>query len=306
MLPRLVFVHGIGGLRNPGSELTQWVEALSGGMRQAGHSRIAGSLQATFVDYSDLFLPDGAQGKDEAPPADEIVFLTDLVGALLTNLAKDAVEESDLHEVEVARSQLGQNDPQGFGEPVRLLIAALTAVLQIPGIRQTAQWASARSLLLSLAQVARYLRRGEPENGHTIDQRIRARVRSALHADQPAIIVAHSLGSVVAFEALHDLEVRVPLLVTLGSPLAMATLVLDRVEPKPPMTPSSVERWLNFWDRDDVIVARPRLERHIRPNALGVRPVSSRVDSDGLWVHSAAKYLAQAAVAGPIAEALRE
>jgi hypothetical protein len=82
--------------------------------------------------------------------------------------------------------------------------------------------------------------------------------------------------------------------------------VLDRIKPKPPMTPSSVERWLNFWDRDDVIVARPRMERYIRPNAAGRQPVSNRVDSDGLWVHTAAKYLAQAAVAGPIAEALLE
>ncbi|MEU7347408.1 hypothetical protein ABZ778_26555 [Streptomyces bacillaris] len=41
-----------------------------------------------------------------------------------------------------------------------------------------------------------------------------------------------------------------------------------------------------------------------RPNASGVVPVTARVDSGGLWVHTATKYLRQAAVAGPLVEAL--
>ncbi len=69
-------------------------------------------------------------------------------------------------------------------------------------------------------------------------------------------------------------------------------------------TPETVGRWLNFWDRDDVIAARPMLEHFVLPNTAGVGPVSDRVDSDGLWVHSAAKYLAHPAIAGPVVEAL--
>ncbi|MFJ8082153.1 hypothetical protein ACIQ6Y_16225 [Streptomyces sp. NPDC096205] len=41
------------------------------------------------------------------------------------------------------------------------------------------------------------------------------------------------------------------------SPIGMRTVVL----PRPPATPDRVERWLNAWDRDDIIALRPLLER---------------------------------------------
>lgn len=118
-------------------------------------------------------------------------------------------------------------------------------------------------------------------------------------------MVSHSLGTVVAFEALRTYQGPVPLLMTLGSPLATGAAVLQRLVPQPPRTPARVERWLNFWDRDDVVVGRPRLDRWMLPNAAGVVPVTSRVDSDGLWVHTATKYLRQPGVAGPLVEALK-
>jgi hypothetical protein len=40
------------------------------------------------------------------------------------------------------------------------------------------------------------------------------------------------------------------------------------------------------------------------PNGAGVLPVTDRADSDGVWVHTATKYLRQPAVAGPVVEAL--
>ena len=117
-------------------------------------------------------------------------------------------------------------------------------------------------------------------------------------------MVAHSLGTVVSLETLHDYAGRVPLLVTLGSPIAMRTVVWPRLVPQPPATPDVVSRWLNFWDRDDIIVARPRLEADVALNAREVGPESARIDSDGLWTHTATKYLVKPDVAGPIAETI--
>ncbi len=52
--------------------------------------------------------------------------------------------------------------------------------------------------------------------------RARARVASAVaSADGPRIVMAHSLGSVVVLDALHVHDVRVDLLVTIGSPLGI-------------------------------------------------------------------------------------
>jgi hypothetical protein len=77
------------------------------------------------------------------------------------------------------------------------------------------------------------------------------------------------------------------LLVTLGSPLAMSTVVWHRLAPRPPKTPACVSRWLNFWDRDDIVVARPRLDRRVLPNEHGVAPVTARFHSAGIGTHTA-------------------
>jgi pimeloyl-ACP methyl ester carboxylesterase len=63
----------------------------------------------------------------------------------------------------------------------------------------------------------------------------------------PAVVIAHSLGSVVGFEMLHEYRGTVPLWVTLGSPLALRAVVWPRLRPTPPATPDAVQRWLNYW-----------------------------------------------------------
>lgn len=91
---------------------------------------------------------------------------------------------------------------------------------------------------------------------------------------------------------------------TLGSPLAMRAVVWPKIRPRPPATPNTVLRWLNYWDRDDIIAVRPILESDVAANEAGVLPESKRVDSDGVWVHAATTYLAKADVAGPVMEAI--
>ena len=82
----------------------------------------------------------------------------------------------------------------------------------------------------------------------------RAAVAEAIVAHRPDVVVAHSLGSVVAYETLwahqdHD----VPLLVTLGSPLAMPRVVLDRLQPGAAERPPRVRRWINVADIGDIV-----------------------------------------------------
>jgi hypothetical protein len=76
------------------------------------------------------------------------------------------------------------------------------------------------------------------------------------------------------------------------------------MRPQPLRVPDGVGSWLNFWDRDDFVTGQPRLERCLAANVSAVLPESRRIDSDGVWVHPAAKYLAQPGVAGPVIEAL--
>ncbi|MFF8382668.1 alpha/beta hydrolase [Streptomyces kanasensis] len=319
MKPRLVFVHGIGGPRDAGADLDEWLRAAAHGARAAGHgNRLSGltggwAADTRFAYYGDLFRTAGSQGTGSAagsarPGEDEE---QELVAELLLEvvderLADPALTPTELRVLRHARVQLAPPDgAQGAGAPGRHVVNALTSLLALPGLRTGGGWLSARLTAGMLGQVARYLNRGEPDDaGVTLDARVRRRVATSLDADGPTVVVAHSLGTVVALETLHGHRGRVPLLITLGSPLGVRTAVLPRVRPQPLATPACVDRWLNFWDRDDIVAARPDLERFVLPNAAAARPVSSRVDSDGAWVHPAAKYLAQAAVAGPLMEAL--
>jgi pimeloyl-ACP methyl ester carboxylesterase len=155
-----------------------------------------------------------------------------------------------------------------------------------------------------LRQVSRYLSRKPVRRiGRTLNEQIQDRVRSAITGEE-TVVVAHSLGTVVAYETLHSASARIPLLVTVGSPLALRTVVLPRVLPSPLQTPEAIGRWLDFWDREDFIAARPLARHDVEPNSRGVVPISNPTLSDGLWAHSAVKYLKQAQVAGPIVEAL--
>ena len=207
--------------------------------------------------------------------------------------------------LENARWQLVVDEQrQGVLDPVRRLLNAATALLSIPPLRRGAQWTTAKLMVGHLAQVARYLSRSERDaGGVTLDTRVRAGVAAAF-AGGPAVVVAHSLGSVVTWEVLSEHERPVDLLVTIGSPIALRLTVLPRLRPQPPRTPECVGEWLNFWDRDDIVTARPIIADAVAANSAGVSAVSRRIDSSGLWVHTATKYLAQPGVAGPIVERL--
>ncbi|RDD85884.1 alpha/beta fold hydrolase [Streptomyces parvulus] len=314
MRPALLFVHGIGSSRDPKAERDSWLAALAIGARKAGHSSEGSALaenafcDTAFAYYGDLFTSPQAQGAatPDATAGESEELRRLLEGMIDAQLAGDP-DMGERRVLQHARVELmADQQTQGSGDLIRRLVNVCTTLLALPGMRRGGQWVSGRLMAGDLAQVTRYLSRAEADDaGSTLDECIRERMLSFLNGDRPTVIIAHSLGSIVALEALHQHRGAVPLLVTIGSPIGMRTVVLPRLQPQPPATPDCVERWLNYWDRDDIIAPRPWLDRDVLPNAGGCVPVSDRVDSDGIWAHTATKYLAQASVAGPIVEAIR-
>ncbi|MEV4639938.1 hypothetical protein AB0J80_21580 [Actinoplanes sp. NPDC049548] len=75
------------------------------------------------------------------------------------------------------------------------------------------------------------------------------------------VVVAHSLGSVVAYEALHAYpHLHVDHLVTLGSPLALPHAIFHRLDPLPGplgVRPRAARRWSNISDVGDLIAQPP-------------------------------------------------
>jgi pimeloyl-ACP methyl ester carboxylesterase len=132
----------------------------------------------------------------------------------------------------------------------RWVQAILEALDGVPGI-------SALSIALATKDVHDYLTKT------TIRNHIDAGVRSAFASGKEAIVVSHSLGTVVAYNVLsHWADTQppsVPLLITLGSPLAVAGV--KRIL-SPIRHPACVGRWFNAIDQRDVVALFPLDTNH--------------------------------------------
>jgi pimeloyl-ACP methyl ester carboxylesterase len=154
-----------------------------------------------------------------------------------------------------------------------------------------------RSMVFDLKQVTQYL----------TDSRVRAEARArvtALIDPETRVVVAHSLGSVVAYEALCSMpDHRIRMLVTMGSPLGIENMVFHRLEPAPVagrgVWPGSKElMWTNVADQADVVA----LVKDLRPRfGEGVRNV---LVHNGAKAHAVVPYLTDASTGAAIAEGL--
>jgi len=135
----------------------------------------------------------------------------------------------------------------------------------------------------SLVQVRRYFT--EPATRARIQQRVVDAV-----TEDTRVVVAHSLGSIVAYEALaaHP-EWPVRALVTLGSPLGIRNLIFDRLDPSPSVGvgrwPGSVVTWRNVVDLGDVVA----LVKDLRP--LFAEKMDHCVINNGAKAHDVRSYL---------------
>ena len=94
------------------------------------------------------------------------------------------------------------------------------------------------------------------------------------------VIIGHSLGSVVSYECAHLLRYSLPMLLTIGSPLGLRTIVTERLRP-PPSFPPHVAVWLNVANYEDIIAAEPDLRQ------LFGRDVPALSRLEGIQFHEA-------------------
>ena len=98
------------------------------------------------------------------------------------------------------------------------------------------------------------------------------------------MIVAHSMGSIIAYDALRDLgrepdnAIRIEHLVTIGSPLGLphvkGKILEERDYAEEVRTPSVVVGgWTNFADLKDPVALDSRLKDDYAANQLGIRVV---------------------------------
>ncbi len=274
-MARVVLVHGIGAQVSGEQVLIQqWLPALNSGLIRCGATVLEpADVVAGF--YGDLFRPRGqflSVGEPFYSPADvQAGWEQEMLVAWWRAAA----------ETDPAVRPPGDQSLASTPVPVQMILHQLSRSRFFAG-------AVPRVMIGNLKQVRRYL--FEPE----LREQIRDRVRAVIESDT-RVVVAHSLGSVVAYEALCAMPGHgVRTLVTLGSPLGIPNLIFDRLQPAAVdgvgAWPGAGELvWTNIADRGDVVALVKKLDP-VFGREFTHRVWDAVVDN-GAMAHDASPYL---------------
>ncbi|MFH9987067.1 hypothetical protein [Streptomyces luteogriseus] len=272
-MARIVCVHGV-GKQQAGEHtlLREWVPALRDGMARAGATAPVADMDVAMAFYGDLFLPPGQRLAGD----DSHLSWWDVSSGWETDLLMEWWGHAAATETHIVAPDT-RNLLSGTS---RVVQAALLAVSQSRFFAGLAE----KALISDLKQTHRYLT--EPELRTTARDRVRA-----LIGPDTRVVVAHSLGSVVAYEALcAEPGHAVRSFVTLGSPLGIRNLIFDRIDPLPvrgrgswPGPPSTL--WTNVADLRDVVALAKDLRPCFGPD------IACHLVPNGSQAHDATHYL---------------
>jgi hypothetical protein len=281
----IIAVHGIGQQFKADSVIhAEWWPSLLGGLHLAGFTHIKpDDLACAF--YGSLFRQPGALSAFEAPHSQN---LSEQEQALLEFLWHSAVE-TEPKSVPAPADFTGGRTLAATPQIVQRALQALAKSSFCTGIAQN-------MMIGNLKQVVRYL--NEPD----IRRKAKDSVLS-LMGPETRVVVAHSLGSVVAYEALCERSDNVKSFVTIGSPLGIPNLIFERLQPSPSTLhigrwPGNIARWTNIADRGD-IVANPKKLQPLFGDPLVDLPVNNGSDA-----HHGERYLTAVETGRAIAEGL--
>ncbi|WP_329317854.1 GPI inositol-deacylase [Streptomyces sp. NBC_01715] len=278
---RVLGVHGVGNFRpdttadEAREQLARiWAKCLARGP----FSALVDQCDLDVAYYADLLREPGQQGPGDPGLSGLTAEAEDLVRAWLDEVG------------------LPKEAPQGFATwPLRQALGWVA-------VRERLAPALVEAFVSKFfSEVARYL--SPSDDGPR--GKVKAVVADMLVRHTPQVVIAHSLGSVVAYEALWAHEGQpVDLLVTLGSPLALPHAVFPRLQPPPAAKmgrrPPTVRRWINIADVGD-LVALP---------VGGISRSFTELDGDhhgrihAFDFHLAANYLACTPLADTLAQEL--
>jgi hypothetical protein len=284
----LVMVHGRAQQgKDPVALEKEWSDALGYGLQRANATLPTGTTFA-FPFYADRLMqlvkqsqvPLGARAVQRGPEADDE---EEFRRAMLTDIAAGA----GLSEADVGRELPDEAIARG-PQNRELVQALLRALDRIPGLNGVAIDTFTRDVYVYLTF---------PAVRDEVDQIVAGTI-----PDEPCVVLAHSLGTVVAYNVLSKRAAQPECLrlVTVGCPLAIVAIKnwLD----KPIHSPVCVKHWFNAYDDRDVVALRP-----LDAANFGVDPpIENKSDVNNFTDnrHGITGYLADPVVAQRIAEAI--
>ena len=288
---RLIFLHGINqDGRDPKELKRQWIADLEAGI---GRPNALAGTDIAMPYYGDALvaaasLKSGAiaQGLSESDERDLAHFLVEGLDeqASAVGISKTAIAE----EQELAPA-VGTVVPQGF--PMDRRINAIVSLLE-----RVSPLHGDLALRL-LGQAYAYLKNVNARRA--VDDIVRPALEGG-----PAVVVSHSLGTIVGFAALRERARKghpadVPLFVTIGSPLALSTV--QRAIGPTFANPAGVGRWMNLRDPDDLISLNRGLDS---PRFAGPIENFDDFNNPGKDPHAIPGYLTCSPIAAAISSVL--
>jgi hypothetical protein len=241
---RLVFVHGRGqAKKNPNTLCEAWKAALMKGSRENGLPK---GLDIRFPFYGKLLqdhVDRAASGVRAVARGGGAIEPDPIAGEMLLEIA----ERAGVTEDDIAAELTDHAVARGPENWPWVRAAARAVAKRLPAL-------AADTLEAFVRDVHTYL------SVLLVTEEVNECVRRELDGG-PAVVVGHSLGSVVAYQVLHELgdRIEVPLFVTVGSPLGIP--VVKSYFHDRPGKPPNVRRWVNGSDERDPVALYARLDR---------------------------------------------
>ncbi|QOL81111.1 hypothetical protein [Pseudooceanicola spongiae] len=289
---RMILVHGIS--QEGKSEkiiLDEWLTPLRAALAKQGSDPIGRLSRIEAVFYGDLLgsnsspwlksetLPMGAEEASD----DFDDFAVEALEAMAISIGVTRAEI----EAEAADTTV----PMGKGPHKKWLKAIARAVEKISPLKGA-------MALRVLGEAHAYIRNKYVHN------LVNNNIRPVFEDDEPAIIISHSLGTVVSYALLREFERnnrsrQSPLWLTLGSPLGID--VVRKSFTKPRIRPSGVSRWVNAADPEDFVALHSALSApDFGPDIENFSDVENGPENP----HGIAGYLSDVRVAKAIIEAI--
>ncbi|WP_431952092.1 hypothetical protein [Nocardia lijiangensis] len=260
MTRQLVLIHGRAQERKDSVALkAEWLDALAKGLEKNNLSLPIAEQDVRFPYYGDT-LSDLVGGKPDEDAAAVVVRGED------TDDDEKRFIRAMLEEIRVrngiTREQLAAAAGQEAIDKGPANWEWFQAIIR--AIDRNVPLGSGAGIALATVDVYQYLRNA------AIREKIESGIAQAMKPGIETVVVAHSLGSIVAYKLLrtegHLRDWNVPLFVTVGSPLAVTEIRKSLKNFATTHCPDCVGRWHNAMDDRDVVALYPLTPQHFPLN----------------------------------------
>jgi hypothetical protein len=290
-IKRLVLIHGLGQQGyDPAVLQSQWIAALQRGANSLGR-QLPQQLEVSFPYYGDILAKFASTSS--VPTTTEIQArgddTTDRDFLAFEAAATDQLRIGAGISLDDVNAEYG-TDPEPRGPENWKWVQAIVRAIDKYG-----RGLSSQAIEIFLRDVYLYTNRSG------VRDRIDEIVARAL-TEGPCVVVAHSLGSVVAYNVLctDRRHLQVPFFVTVGCPLGIRAIRDQLVPIRFPRPP--VDAWNNAFDPRDVVALYPLDGANfpISPAVLNYNGVKNHTDNR----HGIDGYLDDPTVVGWVLDAL--